>query len=116
MAGANGNATIKVCLATYREPAGATYYQGVIFVTYAQSRAGGSDTFSGTAMGVPVATEKATTIVNCPPVVWGDGGDLRCASGSVTIKSPGAKLYAKGILIDADGKEHPVSSPVLTTV
>jgi hypothetical protein len=34
----------------------------------------------------------------------------------VSIKSPGAKLYAKGVLIDADGTQYPVSSPVLTTV
>jgi hypothetical protein len=115
VAGANGHATIRVCLVHYRDTGGTTYYQGTIEVTYAQSHAGGSDAFSGTAMGVPVATKIATTLVDCPSVVWGDGGELWCFSKTVSIKSPGEKLYAKGILIDADGKEYPVWSPELTT-
>jgi hypothetical protein len=113
--GANGMATILVCLVHYRTAAGVTYYQSTIEVTYAQSHAGGSDTFSGVAMGVPDATKKATTQVNCPSVTWGDGGDLWCFSATVTIHSPGARLYAKGVLIDAAGHQHPVWSPIFTT-
>ena len=114
VAGANGNATIRVCLVHYRNQAGTYYYQGVIEVTYAQARAGGSDPFSGQAMAVPVSTKHATTLVDCPRVVWGDGGDLWCFSKTVTIHSPGQQLYAKGILIDAAGKQYPVWSPTLT--
>jgi hypothetical protein len=115
VAGTNGSADIRVCLAHYRSSGGITYYQSVIEVTYAQSHAGGSDNFGGRAMGVPDATKKATTQVDCPTVTWGDGGDLWCFSATVTIHSPGAKLYAKGVLIDAAGNHHPVWSPMFTT-
>jgi hypothetical protein len=115
VAGANGTADIRVCLAHYRDRTGTTWYQGVIQVTYAQSHAGGSDKFSGIAMGVPDATKKATTQVDCPTVTWGDGGDLWCFSKTVSIHSPGARLYAKGVLINAAGNQHPVWSPMFTT-
>jgi hypothetical protein len=98
----------------YRNTAGTYYHQGVIEVTYAQARAGGSDSFSGTAMAVLDSTKQATTLVNCPSVVWGNGGDLWCFSKTVTIHSPGQKLYAKGVLIDAAGKPYSVWSPTLT--
>jgi hypothetical protein len=111
VAGTNGNAAIRVCLVYYRNQAGTYYYQGVIEVTYKQARAGGSDSFSGTAMAVLDSTKKATTLVDCPSVVWGDGGDLWCFSKTVTIHSPAQKLYAKG---NAAGKQYPVASPVFT--
>jgi hypothetical protein len=65
-------------------------------------------------MAVLGSTKQATTLGNCPTVVWGDGGDLWCFSKTVTIQSPGDKLYAKGILIDAAGKQYAVWSPTLT--
>jgi hypothetical protein len=65
-------------------------------------------------MAVLDSTKQATTLVNCPSVVWGNGGDLWCFSKTVTIHSPGQKLYAKGVLIDAAGKPYSVWSPTLT--
>lgn len=48
-------------------------------------------------------------------VVWGDGGDFWCSrrrsASTVRIHSPGQKLYAKGPLIDAAGKQYEVWSP-----
>ena len=65
-------------------------------------------------MAVRDSTKKATTLVDCPSVVWGDGGDLWCFSKTVPIHSPGEKLYAKGALIDAAGKQYDVWSPTFT--
>jgi hypothetical protein len=115
VAGANGVAAIRTCLVHYRDSDGITSYQGAIEVTYGQVHAGGSDKFSGIAMAVSDATKKATTKINCPPVTWGDGGHLWCLSRTVAVHAPGARFFAKGVLIDAAGTQHSVLSPTFTT-
>jgi hypothetical protein len=112
----NGKALIRACLVYYRNSAGNYYYQGVLEVKYNESWPGASDLFSGKSMSAISGTPQATGVADCPRITWGNGDLLWCYSPTVTfVKGPGAKLYAKGVLIDQAGKWHPVWSPTLTT-
>jgi hypothetical protein len=112
----NGKALIRACLVYSRNPAGNYYYQGMLEVKYDESWPGASDLFSGKSMSAISGTPQATGVADCPRLSWSNGDLLWCYSPTRTfVKGPGAKLYAKGVLIDVAGNWHPVWSPTLTT-